>query len=281
MERKYGSLWKAVREVRRFPAAGAPAANASQRPVNSLFASLREGIGQLTKAIEKRLMRTQFITGTQITKISGAKGAFRVQARDGEAEAAAVIVAAPAHAAATMIGHLDPQLAENLSRIPYHSTMTVSLGFEEAGFGRALDGFGFVVPRGEQKRMVACTWVSTKYPFRSTPGRVLLRCFLGGARDPSINNMDDRSVLEILLRELGDIMGVRSQPSFTRIHRWDRAMPQYNVGHPGRIEQINQMLAAHPGLFLAGNGYKGIGIPDCIESASQAAASAFHYLKAA
>jgi protoporphyrinogen/coproporphyrinogen III oxidase len=274
MEQKYGSLWKAVRAAR-----AAQAAKGATPAGGSLFVSLREGIGQLVQKLEKSLIRTRFVTGTEITGIARTESGFRAEATGGGAAVSAVILATPAYAAAKTLAGLDAGLAEMLREIPYHSTLTVSLGFEESAIERALDGFGFVVPRGERKRMVACTWVSTKYPFRSPPGQVLLRCFLGGARDPAILSEADPAVLEICLKELGELMGVRAQPIFTKIYRWDRAMPQYNVGHPGRIKEIHRLLEAHPGLYLAGNAYQGIGIPDCIDSASLAASQAFDYLQ--
>ena len=136
------------------------------------------------------------------------------------------------------------------------------------------------MPRSERKRLVACTWVSTKFPFRSPPDQFLARCFLGGARDPAILEEEDRRVVETALGELGEILGHRPVPTFHRIFRWDRCMPQYAVGHLGRLEEISTRLAEHPGLFLAGNGYRGVGIPDCIQSASAAAAAAVRYVQA-
>jgi oxygen-dependent protoporphyrinogen oxidase len=274
LEEKYGSLWKAVRRARRAP----PTKQAG--PGSGLFASLREGVGQIVGSLGKSLARTQVIQGREIKKISRMSNGcgFRIQWGDGETDAKAVIVATPAHASAGILEELDPRLAEKLREIPYHSTVTVSLGFEKESFGRTLDGFGFVVPRQEGKRLVACTWVSTKFPFRCPPGHVLLRGFLGGAKDPSVIGESDDWILQTVLRELGEIMGIRSAPTFFRIHRWKDSMPQYRVGHPRRLREINGMLAAQPGLFLAGNAYGGIGIPDCIESSSLAAAAAYSYL---
>ena len=281
MEEKYGSLWKGIRAARRKVSIEKKITKRSAASAGSIFVSLRDGVGQLTATLEKSLTRTRIVTGRKIEKIcrAGAGSSFRVQWRDGETEASAVILATPAHAAGKMLGSLDGQLAEKLSGICYNSTVTVSLGFEEAGFGRTLDGFGFVVARGEGKRMLACTWVSSKFPFRCPPGRVLLRCFLGGARDPSINGENDNEIRRIVLRELGEIMSVRTEPIFTRIHRWERSMPQYNVGHLIRIQEIFAALSSQPGLFLAGNAYRGVGIPDCINSASDAASAAHRFLQ--
>jgi protoporphyrinogen/coproporphyrinogen III oxidase len=286
MERKHGSLWKAVsaaRQARQRPTQSPDRQGGGAPPATSIFVSLRAGVGQLTSVLIKALKKTNFVTGTQITELSrgtarGTASPWRIRASDGDADAAAVILAVPAHAASKLVSTVTPELADQLNGIGYHSTMTVSLGYEEAGFGRKLEGFGFVVPRGEGKRMVACTWVSTKFPFRSQPGRVLLRCFLGGARDEGVIALDDASILEIVQRELRDIMGIQARPFFTRIHRWDRAMPQYNIGHLARIEKINELLTAQPGLFLAGNAYKGMGIPDCIESSIRAVDGVMKYL---
>ena len=294
MEQKHGSLWKAVRAAKnasRAPQAvpgGAAKSGAARGPApvpSSLFVSLREGIGQMAGALQNSLKRTRFVCGTEITRIlpaipsAASPAGYTLEAAGGEGTADSIILCTPSHAAARLVAELDAGLSAKLAEIPYHSTVTVSLGFGQEAVRRPLDGFGFVVPRGEGKRMVACTWVSTKYSFRSPPGKVLVRAFLGGARDESVVHEDERTVIDAVLRELDELIGLRSAPVFTRMHRWPRAMPQYNVGHLGRVEDIRRLLEAHPGLLLAGNAYKGIGIPDCIDTASQAAAAAIAYLQ--
>ena len=163
--------------------------------------------------------------------------------------------------------------------IAYHSSVIVAFGFEKSALRSEPDGFGFVVPRSERKRLVACTWVSTKFPFRSPDDQFLARCFLGGARDAAILTEPDERIVEIALGELSEILGQRPKPLFHRIYRWERCMPQYAVGHLHRLEQITTRLAGQPGLFLAGNGYKGVGIPDCVQSATTAAAGVLSYLE--
>ncbi len=274
LEEKYGSFWKGIRASRRIRHR-----NGGPGPTGSLFLTLRDGLGEMTAALQKKLHQTQITTGTEITRVrcrESGKG-FTLHSSRGETTADAVVAATPAHAAARLVSHLDGRLAEQLASIPYHSSLTIALGFEERVFPQGLDGFGFVVPRSEGRKLVACTWVSTKFPFRSAPGRVLLRGFLGGAREPAILEETDAKILETTLRELGEIMGLRADPSFARIYRWERCMPQYNVGHLRRLEEISSLLANHPGLFLAGNGYRGVGIPDCIQSSSAAAAAALEY----
>jgi oxygen-dependent protoporphyrinogen oxidase len=274
LEEKYGTLWRGVR-------AAAAAAGAKTRPKGSLFITLRDGVGELVAQLQARLQRTSVRTGTAAAGVRRAPGGrmFCVESRSGQTEADAVIVATPAFAAGRLLREVDSSLAEQVGAILFHSSVIVAFGFEKSALRSEPDGFGFVVPRSERKRLAACTWVSTKFPFRSPPEQFLARCFLGGARDPAILEEPDGRLVEIALGELSDILGERPKPLFHRIYRWERCMPQYAVGHLGRLEEIAARLAGQPGLFLAGNGYKGVGIPDCIQSASAAAAGALGYLQ--
>jgi len=149
--------------------------------------------------------------------------------------------------------------------------MTVALGYEKRGFPHPLNGFGFLVPIRERRRLVACTWVGSKFSHRVREDRVLLRCFLGGAADASILDEPDDHVLTTVRAELRDIMGLDQQPVFTRLWRWPASMAQYTVGHRQRIERIEARLRVFPGLHLAGNAYHGIGLPDCARLAKLAA----------
>ncbi len=150
--------------------------------------------------------------------------------------------------------------------------MTVALGFDAADFaGRPPDGFGFLVPSVERRRLVACTWVGTKFPHRAPENKVVARCFLGGWQDPAILDQSDEQVLATVREELCNIAGVTAQPRFHRISRWPRSMAQYTVGHAARLAEIETRAAAIPGLYLAGNAYQGIGIPECIRMGKAAA----------
>ena len=131
-------------------------------------------------------------------------------------------------------------------------------------------GFGFLVPRREGKRLLAATFVHNKFPHRAPPDRALLRCFLGGSRDEQVLQLSDEKILDIVREELRQILGVRADPLFTRLYRWKGAMAQYTVGHLERMQRIDGLLKQLPGLALAGNGYRGIGVPDCIRSGEAA-----------
>jgi oxygen-dependent protoporphyrinogen oxidase len=275
LEEKYGNLWRGMSHAR-----SEMADRKGSRPP-ALFMTLRNGVGEMVSALEKRLTRTRVATNCEIRRVlPGPAGAgYRVEWSGGETDAAAVIVATPAPAAGRLLRDLDAPLAEQLAAIPYHSSVIVALAYEQRAMGRELEGFGFVVPRTEKKNLVACTWVSTKFPFRSAPGGVLLRCFLGGARNPAILEETDERIVEAVLREVAEVMQVSGPPLFTQVYRWEGCMPQYSVGHAGRLEAIARRLADHAGLFLAGNAYRGVGIPDCIQSGSLAAAAALDSIR--
>jgi protoporphyrinogen/coproporphyrinogen III oxidase len=274
IEEKYGNLWRGLSHAR---AQMMQARKTAGKP-QPLFLTLRQGLGELVDRTRASLKMTELCHGIHVRGILGDAGGYRIEHAGGKEMAQAVIVATPAHAAAKLVEPLDAALASELGGIRYHSSAIVALGYDHAEVGD-LAGFGFVVPRKEGKRMTACTWVSTKFPFRGGPQGVLLRCFLGSARNPELLERSDDAIVSDVLRELGESMQLRAKPVFTRVYRWDRRMPQYDVGHLARLTRIETSLATHPGLFLAGNGYRGLGIPDCIQSGSVAATAAIAHLK--
>jgi len=261
LEVKYGSLTKGVLAERRLAAAqsnGAP-----------LFRSLKGGLGQLVDALERALAGKMEVLHRRAEAVEQAGDTFRIRL-DGEwLNADRVVLACEAHRAAELVP--DPRIGELLAAVPYGSSITVALGFRAADFPRPLEGFGFLVPKRERKRLVACTWVGTKFFHRVPEGQVLLRCFLGGTGDPAVLDETDDAITDGVLEELHRIVGFSAQPSFVRIFRWPRAMAQYSVGHQQRMAEVRGRLDALPGLALAGNAYEGIGIPDCIRTGKQAA----------
>jgi oxygen-dependent protoporphyrinogen oxidase len=183
-----------------------------------------------------------------------------------------VVLAPEAHQAGRLVRYLDPGLAHLLEGIPYASSATVTLAYRREDIPHPLDGFGFVVPRIEGRPIVACTFSSVKYPHRAPPGHVLLRAFLGGALDEAIVEREEQDLVEVARAELGSLLGVSATPLFTRTSRYRKAMPQYHVGHPARVEAIEQCLRRHPGLAVAGGAYRGVGISDCLHSGEEATA---------
>ena len=126
--------------------------------------------------------------------------------------------------------------------------------------------------------MLACTFVHTKFPHRAAADRALLRCFMAGSGNGELLTAADQPIIEVIRQELREILGLTAQPLFSRVYRWDRAMAQYGVGHLERLNRIEQLRARAPGLFVAGNGYRGIGVPDCIRSGREAANSALSFI---
>jgi oxygen-dependent protoporphyrinogen oxidase len=188
-----------------------------------------------------------------------------------------LVMACEAHNGKALLSGVDARLAELLGTVAYSSSMTVALGFDGADCARAgggqPKGFGFLVPKKERRRLVACTWVGTKFPNRVPEGKVVARCFLGGVGDGGVLYEPDEAIVAAVLAELQEIAGIAARPRFSRIFRWPRSMAQYTVGHGQRLAEIERRVGQIPGLHLAGNAYQGIGIPDCIRMGKAAAES--------
>ena len=262
MEERCGSLIRAVREMKL--AAGAP------RP---LFTSLKSGMRQLVRAVTAKLPAYALQTHAEVVgaKLNGDK--WRLVSNGKQHDWDAVVVASPAYAAARLLSPISPILAKLLRRIAYSSSATVAFGFsEQAGSTLPeLQGFGFLVPQKEGHRALACTFVHNKLPGRVPADRALLRIFFGGVHDDKVLQLKDGDLVSLARAELGALLKVKDEPLFARVHRWPRAMPQYNVGHKDLTQKIAQAVSELPGLVLAGNAYGGVGIPDCIRQGRDAA----------
>jgi protoporphyrinogen/coproporphyrinogen III oxidase len=257
-ERAHGSL---LRAFRRRAAAAPPAA------ADGAFRSLPGGLSEMVRAIVASLPLSALHLNAGVSAISGG-GPFRIAAGARPPIAArAVIVATPAYATAAILRDRDTEIARLCDEIPYASAGTVALAFRRADVAHPLNGSGFVVPRVEASGMLAASWLSSKWPHRAPDDRVLLRAFVGGARDPLALDRSDAELTTQALAALGPLLGFRSPPILSRVYRFPRASAQHEVGHLARIAAIDRALARHPGLFLTGSGLRSIGIPDCIADA--------------
>ena len=182
-----------------------------------------------------------------------------------------VVLTTPAFQTARIVRSLDPQLADRLATISYSSAATVSLAYRREQIPHPLSGFGFVVPRIENRSIIAGTFSSVKYAGRAPEGQVLLRAFVGGSLQEELFNLDDTAMERAVRQELSQLLGVHAAPLFVRIARYPRSMPQYMLGHLALIDEIEKRVAAHPGLALAGSAYRGVGIADCVRGGETAA----------
>lgn len=184
-----------------------------------------------------------------------------------------VIVALPGLAAANVLRMASQDLSAELAAVQYSSSITVGLGYDREVRETLPPGFGFLVPRSEGKRLLAATFVHNKFPHRAPADRALLRCFFAGSNAESVWPLSDDQIVGIVRNELQQIVGVSAEPLFARVYKWKSAMAQYSVGHLERLERIERLRKQLPGLALAGNAYRGIGVPDCVRSGRDAAAA--------
>lgn len=267
MEAKYGSLGRAMLAAR-----SAMTRN-SKAPAKPLFTSLENGMQQMVDALVAALDADALRMGTAVQAVAPEAGSWVVSAGLESDEFDAVILALPTKAAANLLLRCASELASELNAIEYSSSVTVALGYDKQVRDSLPPGFGFLVPRNEGKRMLAATFVHNKFPHRAPDDRAILRCFLGGSRGAEMLAHSDDEILRIVREELDQILRLKAEPLFTRVFKWKGAMAQYGVGHLDRLERIEALRQKLPGLALAGNGYRGIGVPDCVRSGTDAVES--------
>jgi len=247
---------------------------------DGLFKALRGGMGELVSAIESRLPEGSVRVRTGAQAVSFAAPVWQVTTTAGAFAARAVILAAPAHAAARLLAATDAPLAALCSEVPYVSTVSVALAWPRASVDHPLAGSGFVVARQHSElRISACTWVSSKWPDRAQPGMVLLRAFLGGASDGDAIDLADAALVDIATRDISSVLRISDAPHLVRVQRWPRAGAQHNVGHAARLARVDERLETLPGLFVAGSGFHAIGVPDCVADGRAAAARAAAFVE--
>jgi oxygen-dependent protoporphyrinogen oxidase len=265
MEAKHGSLGRAMLSARMKLAA------ATKAPALPLFSSLKDGMQQMVDAVVACLNASSLKTSVPVQSVIRQDNGWTVSAGYETDHFDALIMAIPTQAAAAVVQAADKDLSRDLGGIQYSSSVTVTLGYDEKVRASLPPGFGFLIPRSEGHRMLAATFVHNKFPHRAPQNRAIVRCFLGGARDEQILQVSEPGILEIVRSELREIIGLNAEPLFARVYKWKSAMAQYSVGHLERLQRIELLRQKLPGLALAGNGYNGIGVPDCVRSGAEAA----------
>jgi protoporphyrinogen/coproporphyrinogen III oxidase len=271
MEREHGSLIRALRKQ------NSDTANRETSGARySLFLSFDRGMQVLTDELSKQISGPQVSLrlNTAVNSIvrEPNERTWKVTTADGETFVAeAVCLALPAYTSAQVLREVDSELAAELNAILYASSATINLAYRREDIPHALDGFGFVVPAIEGRSLIACSFSSVKFAGRAPADHVLLRAFVGGALQPEALKQTDDELLAGVRNDLRELIGVSNEPLFAEVARWERSMPQYHLGHLERVKRIDEGLASLPGLTLAGNGFTGLGISDCIRTGEAAA----------
>ena len=265
MERTHGSLGRAMLAARK------KMRSPSSKSTPPLFISLKNGMQHLVEALATRLNQPSLLTKTQVQSIQLEARGWTISSVSKSEPYDAVILAVPAFAAAQLLSRCAPELSAELAGISYSSSITIGLGYDRNVRQSLPSGFGFLVPRSEGKRLLAATFVHNKFPSRAPDDRALLRCFFAGSNAENIWQLPDDAIIAVVRNELQQILRLRAAPLFARVYKWKSAMAQYEVGHLERLSRIERLRQQLPGLALAGNAYRGIGIPDCVRSGQDAA----------
>ena len=263
MERMHGSLGRGMLAARK-------KMRSWKNSAPPIFTSLKNGMQTLADTIVAQLTPTSLRINTTAAAIEPQAASWLVSAGMQSDVFDAVILALPAGAASSLLRMAGPELSAELAAIGYTSSITVALGFDKDVRQTLPPGFGFLVPRSEGKRILAATFVHNKFPHRAPEDRAMLRCFFAGKNAEDVWPLADDQIVAIVRHELQEILGLRADPLFTRVYRWKSAMAQYNVGHLDRLDRIERLRQKLPGLALAGNAYRGIGVPDCVRSGTDA-----------
>jgi oxygen-dependent protoporphyrinogen oxidase len=267
LEQEYRSLsWGMQQRKQQF---------ANIRPRHTMFITLREGMEGMITVLEKALppdicsLGQEVVAVERIADKSAKRPGYRlsIEGKKRPLEADAVVLATPAFGTARLLQGMDNNIARQLNTIPYCSTATINLAYERSHIDHPLDGYGFVVPRMEGRKIMAATFSSVKFPGRAPQGKALLRCFVGGAKNEEMVSWGDTDLLAAVRGDIEEILGIRGEPLLARIYRWEKSMPQYTLGHKERLSLIEKALSKQPGLFLTGSAYQGIGISDCVHRA--------------
>ncbi len=252
-ERTHRSLLLAFRQIPRPPSS-----------FQGVFRSLPGGLSEMVRALVAALPSDSVRLRCRVKSVARDPEGFRLETESGSIIAPAVILATPAFVTAPMTSAMSSDLSRLCAEIPYASAVTVAFAFPRNAIGHPLNGSGFVVPRVERTGIMAASWLSSKWPGRAPEGFALLRAFLGGARDPDAIGRSDAAIVKTALDALRPLLRITGEPILTRIYRWERANAQHEVGHLARMAAIDRVLRDHPGLYVTGSGFRGVGIPDCV-----------------
>lgn len=271
MERTHGSIVAATLWNAKAASRGDGASESGAR--YGSFVAPKGGMGEFVSRLVQALPAESLHRRTAVASVRQSDdGSWTIELADGRQETYdAVVIATPSHVAAKLLAKSRPALSSALSEITHASAAIVVAGYRKSQIARPLDGFGLVVPHVEGRKILAGSFASVKFPGRAPEDSVLTRTFVGGALQPELLERDDAEIAALVRRELAELLGIQGEPVFAEVVRWNRTMPQYHVDHLDRVAGIEGLIAESAGLAVAGNAYRGVGIPFCIRSGQQAA----------
>jgi oxygen-dependent protoporphyrinogen oxidase len=278
MEQQHGSLFRAMLAKRKEAKSEGSEAGGPAGP-GGVLTSFRDGLEELTNSLARALSdKLRLNSPVQLVSDMGRRG-FRVLLDEGAPiEANAVVLACPAWTAAPLVESMDPKLHATMTTIPSASLAVVHTGFRTMALGDQLTGFGYLVPREQGPRVLGTLWISQIFDGRAPDGAILLTSMIGGAHDPHAVDLDDEAMLAVVRDDINKAMSIMVRPYFSHIVRWPRGIPQYTLGHPERMQVIEDRLRDHPGLYVSGNSYRGISVNACVEEAPQVAEAVLEFL---
>ncbi|MEE9443269.1 MAG: protoporphyrinogen oxidase [candidate division Zixibacteria bacterium] len=258
MEKNHGSLIKAMIARKKQGSKGGPVGPQGR------LTSFKNGLNTLIETFEKKYFN-DIKSGMEVIAIRKINDGFELNFKFTPAEKYdAVICAAPAYAASALTGELNDELSQLLSSIPYASITVACFGYKSEYIEHDLSGFGFLIPRNQDKRILGSIWTSSIFFGRSPMNMVQLRTMIGGATDPEAINLTDDELTALFHRELSEILGIKNEPDYVKIFKWLKGIPQFVMGHPDKIKKLMEFESKFPGLYFTGNAYDGIGLNDCI-----------------
>jgi oxygen-dependent protoporphyrinogen oxidase len=284
MEQRHGSLIRAMWHNQRLARQSGNTMQGTSGPRYGLFVSFPQGMQTLVERLAASMPAETVRLHSRVLRVERLPetARWRIHLHNQPClDADAVCMALPAPHASQLVRPLHAALATALQDIPYASSAIVNVAFRRADVGHPLHGMGFVVPAVEQRTLMACSFSSVKFAGRAPQEHVLLRAFVGGALQQAHYDLTDDAMQHAVLRDLHALLGLRGDPLFIKISRHPHSMPQYHVGHVQRIARLEAMTHHLPGLVLAGNAYRGVGIPDCIQSGNTAAQVVLTHLSTA
>jgi len=277
METRYGGLVKALiarqREKRRSRDAGSATGKKSGGPAGpgGHLTSFKSGFDLIIQRLGDRV-QPAIRKNRQVAWMRRSENGWEIADQTGlTVQTKKVVVACPTYSAAIILKDFDRELSAAFDSIPYAPIIVVATGHKREDVRHPLDGFGFLIPRTQGIRTLGSIWTSSIFSERAPEGFVQFRSMLGGAGDPSVLELSDEQLWNTLRKELDPLIGIKNDPAFMRVFRWERGIPQFKLGHRERRARIEQLVSRHPGLFITGNAYYGVGLNECVKMAYKVA----------